>query len=103
MATSLNAGFTNNVNVVQSRVNGSHSVRYTDRPIDIDGDGSKEQVSLTHVSGHAVGVPSAPGGKTRTTVTIPVGVARTIIKETTETDNGVHTDSDVSQFTEGGN
>jgi hypothetical protein len=103
MASELNAGFENNINVVQSRVNGAHSMRYTDRAIDIDGDGSDEQVTLTHVSGHAVGTASAPGGKTRTTVTKPAGIARSVIHEVTETDGGVHTDSDVSQFTEGGN
>ena len=102
MPTSLNAGYTNNINTVQTRVNGAHMHRYTDRAIDIDGDGSKEAVTITHESGHAVGTPSAPGGKTRSTVTIPAGVARTVIQEVTETDGGVHTDSDVSQFTEGG-
>lgn len=101
MATGLQAGYTNNINTIQIRVNGAHSQRVTDRAIDFDGDGSKEQVSITHVSGHAVGVPSAPGGKIRRTFTVPAGVARTIIAETTETDRGVHTDSDVSQYTEG--
>jgi hypothetical protein len=101
MATAINSGFTNNINVIQSRVNGAHSVRYTDRPIDIDGDGSEEQVTITHVSGHAVGTPSAPGGKTRSSVSIPAGVARTIISEVTETDGGVNDDFDVNEFTEG--
>lgn len=101
MATSLNAGFNNNINVVQIRVNGAHSQRMTDRPMDIDGDGDKEQVTIVVTSGSAIGTPSAPGGKIRQTVTIPAGVARTIVSQTYEADGGVHTDYDVSQFTEG--
>lgn len=101
MATGLNAGYTNNINTIQIRTNGANSQRVTDRKIDFDGDGTKETVTLTHVSGHAVGVPSAPGGKTRTTVTIPAGVARTVIQTVTETDGGVAKDFDVSEFTEG--
>lgn len=102
MPTNLNAGYENNINVVQIRTNGAHMSRYTDRAIDVTGDGVDEKVTIAHVSGHAVGTPSAPGGKTRSTVTIPAGAARTLIHEITETDGGVHTDSDVSQFTEGG-
>lgn len=102
MATDLQSGFSNNINVIQVRVNGAHSQRLTDRAIDVDGDGNDEQVTLTHVSGHAVGIPSAPGGKTRTTVTKPAGVARTVINETYETDGGVNSDSDVQEYTEGG-
>lgn len=33
MATSLNPGYSNNINVIQSRVNGAHSLRYTDRAL----------------------------------------------------------------------
>ena len=102
MATSLNAGYSNNINIIQIRTNGANMQRVTDRAIDIDGDGSKEQVTIVHVSGDAAGTPSAPGGKTRSTVTIPAGVARTVIQTVTETDGGIHTDSDVTQFTEGG-
>jgi hypothetical protein len=101
VATDLNPGYSNNINTIQVRVNGAHSQRLTDRAIDLDGDGNKEQVTITHVSGHGVGTPSAPGGKVRTSVHIPSGVARTVISQITETDGGVHTDSDVSQFTEG--
>jgi len=102
MPTNLNAGYENNINVIQIRGNGAHMSRYTDRAIDVTGDGVDEKVTITHVSGDATGTPSAPGGKTRSTVTIPAGVARTIIQEITETDGGIHTDSDVNQFTEGG-
>lgn len=101
MATGLTAGYTNNVNIVQVRTNGANSQRLTDRPIDFDGDGEEEQVTIVHVSGHAVGTPSAPGGKIRSTTTVPAGAARTVIQRVVETDNGVHTDNDVSQFTEG--
>lgn len=64
MPTSLNSGFTNNINVIEIRVNGAHQQRVTDRPI----------------SGAA---------------------AHTVVSEVTETDGGVHTNSDVSEFTEG--
>lgn len=101
MATSLNAGFTNNINTIQVRVNGTHSQRLTDRAIDVTGDGNVEVTTVVHVSGDATGTPSAPGGKTRTTFTTPAGVARTVISEITETDGGVAKDFDVSEFTEG--
>lgn len=101
MATDLNPGFRNNINIMQLRVNGAHMQRVTDRAIDIDGDGDEEQVTIVVNSGHAVGTPSAPGGKISQTVTIPAGTARTVVSEVTETDGGVHTDNDVSQFTEG--
>ena len=101
MATDLNPGFRNNINVVQVRVDGAHMHRYTDRAIDIDGDGDEEQVTIVVVSGDATGTPSAPGGKIEQTVTIPAGVARTLVSEVFETDGGVHTDNDVNQFTEG--
>jgi len=101
MPTDLNAGYSNNINIIQSRVDGAHSVRYTDRPIDLDGDGVEEKVTITVTSGSAIGTPSAPGGKMRQTVTTPAGIARSIVAEATETDGGVHTDRDVNQYTEG--
>lgn len=33
MATNLNPGFTNNINVIEIRVNGAHQQRVTDRPL----------------------------------------------------------------------
>lgn len=101
MATNLNAGFTNNINIIQYRAVGSHSDRVTDRAIDIDADNDKETVSIVVTSGSAIGTPSAPGGKIRQTVTIPAGVARTVIQRVYETDGGVSLDRDVSEFTEG--
>ena len=101
MATNLNAGFSNNINTIETRVNGAHQYRLTDRAIDIDGNGTKERVTITYVSGSAVGTPAAPGGKMRNTVTIPAGVARTVISQVYETDGGIHTDRDVDQYTEG--
>ncbi len=101
MATSLNPGYENNINIIQIRVNGAHMQRVTDRAIDINGDGVKEQVSIVVTAGYAGGTPSAPGGKITQIVTIPSGVARTIVSQVTETDGGVHTDDDVNQFTEG--
>jgi len=101
MATSLNAGYTNNINTIQVRVNGAHSQRLTDRAIDFDGDGNEEAVTIAHTSGHAVGTPSAPGGKIRSVTTIPVGAARTVIQRVVETDKGINNDSDINEFTEG--
>lgn len=101
MATSLNAGFENNINILQIRTNGAKMQRVTDRAIDIDGNGSKEAVSIVVTAGDAVGTPSAPGGKITQTVTIPDGVARTVVAAVTETDGGVSSDQSVSEFTEG--
>ena len=101
MATNLNAGFTNNINVIEIRTNGAHSQRVTDRAIDIDADENKEKVTIEVTAGHAVGTPSAPGGKITQVVTIPAGTARTIVSQVTETDGGVSLDRDVSEFTEG--
>ena len=64
MATNLNAGFTNNINVIEIRVNGAHQQRVTDRPIE-------------------------------------GAAARTVVSEVTETDGGVSSDRNVSEFTEG--
>lgn len=101
MATSLNSGFDNNINIIQIRVDGAHSQRLTDRKIDFDGDGIKETVIITHVSGDAVGTPSAPGGKIRQTITMPSGIARSVIQRVVETDGGINNDFDVSEFTQG--
>lgn len=73
MATSLNAGYSNNINTIQVRVNGAHSHRYTDRPLDTDGDGTVDFA------------------------------ARTLVSEVTETDGGVHSDLGIGEFTEGVN
>jgi hypothetical protein len=101
MATNLNSGFTNNINVIQIRTNGAHGIRVTDRAIDFNGDGEVEKVTITHTSGHAAGTPSAPGGKIKNTINKPVGIARSIISEVTETDGGVNLDTNVSEFSEG--
>ena len=101
MATNLNPGFSNDINVIQIRVDGAHMHRVTDRAIDIDNDGDIEKVTIAHVSGDARGTPSAPGGKIRNTVTIPAGTARTIVSQVTETDGGITLDRDVTQYTEG--
>ena len=102
MPTALTSGYSNNLNIIQVRTNGTTMQRLTDRAIDMDNDGSVEVVTLTHVSGHAVGTPSAPGGKMRVTVTEPDGIARSVIKRSNETDGGLTTNSTVDEFTEGG-
>ena len=66
MATSLNAGYTNNINVLQIRTSGSSMQRVTDRAL-----------------------------------TSPVALTHTVIDRVMEPDGGVHTDADVTQFTEG--
>lgn len=79
MATALNAGFTNNVNVIQLRSSGTSLQRVTDRTIG----------ALT---------PLATDPPT------PAGVARTIIGTKVDTDGGVvHDNQNVAEFTEGGN
>jgi len=101
MPTNLNAGYTNNINTIEIRVNGSHQQRVTDRKIDLDGNGVKEQVLIVVTAGHAVGTPSAPGGKITQTVTKPDGIARSVVSQKTETDGGVTNSNTVTEFTEG--
>ncbi len=95
MAGNLNAGFSNNINVIALRGNGVAAHIYTDRTIDFDGDGTLEAITETHISGHA----GVNGGKVRYSVTIPDGFKRTRVKQTTETDGGIDTTG--SEFTEG--
>jgi hypothetical protein len=95
MAGDLQAGFTNNINTIVLRETGASSKTYTDRAIDVTGDGVAEVVTEVHVSGHA----GDAGGKVRTTITVPTGSARTIVEETTEPDGGV--DLSGSEFTVG--
>ncbi len=83
MASDLQSGFVNNINGITIRHDGRGIQRVTDRAIDFDGDGNKEQATLTHVSGHAGG----SGGKIQFTLTEPTGVARSKIKEVTETND----------------
>lgn len=101
MPSNLNAGFNNNKNILVVRTSGVSTQKLTDRPIDLDGDGNKEAISITHVSGHAVGTPAAPGGKIRETVVTPQGFKNTIVDQPVESDGGVHKSDDVSEFTEG--
>lgn len=102
MATDLNVGFINNNNVIVVRTMGVSTQKLTDRSIDLDGDGNKEEITVTHVSGDAVGTASAPGGKVKTTVVTPDGFKNTIIERTVETDGGL-TGRNASEFTEGVN
>jgi hypothetical protein len=101
MPSSLNAGFTNNINILAVRANSTVTQKLTDRSVDLDGDGNKEAITITHVSGHAEGTASAPGGRIVQTVVTPAGFKNTVMESVVETDGGVHTDEDVSQFTEG--
>ena len=103
MATALNAGFVNNINTIQIRTSATSMQRVTDRSIDFDGDGAEESVTITYISGDATGVPSAPGGKMRNTVTTPTGVARTVIETIVESDGGLNSDRNVAEFTQGTN
>lgn len=101
MPTNLNPGFHNNINLLVVRTGGASAQKLTDRPIDIDGDGDKEQISIVHVSGHAAGTPSAPGGKIREIVTTPRGFKNTIVDQPVDPDGGFHTSDHVNEFTEG--
>lgn len=103
MATSLNSGFSNNKNILVVRSSPTSYQKLTDRSIDIDGDGDKEEISITHVSGHAVGTPSAPGGKIRSTVVTPQGFKNTIVEQNVEGDGGFTSSFSVDEFTEGVN
>lgn len=83
MATTLNAGYKNNINVIQLRSSGTSLQRLTDRAIDYDGNGIKE-VSLG------------------TDPPTPPGVARTVIASVAEKDGGVTHDNQISnEFTTG--
>lgn len=99
MAGNLQAGFSNDINLVTMRDSATTSKRYTDRTIDFDGDGTKEAVTETHVSGHA----PVGGGKVRVTVEdvadFPAGLKNTVVSETDETDGGVNTAG--TEFSEG--
>lgn len=79
MATSLNAGFSNNINVIELRSSGTSLQRVTDRTIG----------ALTRLA---------------TDPPTPAGIARTVIETTVDTDGGVVHDNQIStEFTEGGN
>jgi len=79
MSAPLNAGFQNNINVIQLRSSGTSLQRVTDRTI-----------------GALVPLPTDPPS--------PDGVARTVIKTTVDTDGGVaHDNQTTVEFTEGGN
>lgn len=93
MATALNSGFTNNINVLQVRTSGSSMQRLTDRTIDFDGNGVKERVTITTVPGG--------GSKVRETFIVPAGFNHTVVDTTYETDGGIDLDIDVAEFTKG--
>ena len=104
MAGDLQAGFSNNINILQIRTSGSSMQRVTDRAIDIDGDGNKEQVTVT--GGTRIGTSNkynAPATVSAESGSLLVGtdtgVARSVVARTVETDLGV--DVSGSEFTEG--
>jgi hypothetical protein len=88
----LNAGFKNNINAVTVRATGTVSHVYTDRAIDFNGDGVKEQVT-------SVGTPTGVGNNVTFVVTRPQGAPRTIIHSDNETDGGFT--PRIGQFTAG--
>lgn len=83
MANNLNSGYHNNINIIQGRTTGTGMQRYTDRAIDLDGNGVKEKVTI-------VTTPTGTGSKVIETVTTPAGAARTIIQNVVESDGGVY-------------
>lgn len=88
----LNSGYKNNINAVTVRAEGTISHVYTDRNIDFNGDGVKEQQT-------SVGTPTGVGQNITYVVTNPAGAKHTIIHSATETDGGVA--KRTGQFTTG--
>lgn len=95
MAQDLQAGFVNNFNTICIRTSGSSQQLVTDRKIDVNGDGVKEQITV--VSGTAVS--NTPNGNKMKPPSEPddnpvyyeiEGIARSVIKKPTETDGGVN-------------
>ena len=79
MATSLNSGFSNNINIMQLRSSGTSLQRVTDRTI-----------------GNIVSLGTDPP--------TPTGVARSVIATKVDTDGGVTHDNQIAaELTEGGN
>lgn len=79
MATGLNSGFENNINIMQLRSSGSSLQRVTDR-------------DLPGITSLGTDPPT------------PAGVARSVIASTVEPDGGVvHDNQTVTEFTTGGN
>jgi hypothetical protein len=103
MAGSLNAGFSNNINIMQIRTSGSSSQRVTDRAVDIDSDGNDETVTVTggtSAGGNKVNPPASISRETGSLLDgTNAGVARSVLGRTTEVDRGVNTSG--SEFTEG--
>jgi len=104
MATDLNSGFENNINIMQIRTSGSSSQRVTDRAVDVDSDGSDEKVTVS--GGTRIGTSNkynAPATVSRETDSLldgtNTGVARSVLSRTQETDRGIDTSG--SEFTEG--
>jgi hypothetical protein len=91
MAADLNPGFTNNINTIAVRAQGTVNHIYTDRAIDLDGDGVVEKVTIV-TTPHSASVASH-------VVISPSGVARSIVKQSYDSDGGV--DKSGSEFTEG--
>jgi|KBSSwiStaDraftv2_1062776.scaffolds.fasta_scaffold00065_15 hypothetical protein len=72
MSALLLSGFKNNINIIAIRASARTQV-YTDRAIDLNGDGIKEAIT-------SVGVPTGTGIKVQQTVTVNQGAARTIVE-----------------------
>jgi hypothetical protein len=79
MATTLNVGYSNNINVMQLRSSGTSLQRVTDR-------------TLAGITSLATDPPT------------PAGVARSVIGTKVDTDGGVVHDNQIcNEFTKGGN
>jgi len=88
----LASGYSNNVNILVVRTFGSRSDILTDRAIDIDGDGSKEQTTVVTTEG--------AGNKIVQVVTRPAGASRSVVASTTEADGG-SLDTEGNEHSEG--
>lgn len=82
--TSINSGYKNNVNIIAMRGAKSSTQIYTDRKIDLNGDGVKETVSVT--------TTQRGGNKVKNVVTEPAGIARSVIRRTDDGDLGITLD-----------
>lgn len=104
MASDLQPGFENNINIMQIRTSGSSSQRVTDRAVDIDDDGSDEQVTVT--GGTQIGTSNKhnpPATVSREADSLldgtNTGVARSVLSRTREVDRGINTSG--QEYTEG--
>lgn len=85
MGGNIADGYKNNTNIIVTRAGNKNHV-YTDRPIDIDGDGIDEEVTVV--------TTQKGGNKVKNVATKNAGSARTVVDETFEPDGGINLTGD---------